>query len=124
MVKKRCTDVNPSAALDFMKAGKCVSLTVLTNVSMVAVLLQTPVSVSLAGEDPTAPVHVTLTTGDLTAAAVASAKTEPYATPSLEHATVPRGSKAGAARSAVTKGRMEMTAIKNASVKMEPPVTM
>lgn len=28
----------------------------LTNVSMVAVLLQTPVSVSLAGEDPTAPV--------------------------------------------------------------------
>lgn len=28
----------------------------LTNVSMVVVLLQTPVSVSLAGEDPTAPV--------------------------------------------------------------------
>jgi len=29
---------------------------VLINVSMVAVLLRTPVSVSLAGEDPTAPV--------------------------------------------------------------------
>lgn len=26
MVKKRCTGVNPSAALDFMKAGKCVSV--------------------------------------------------------------------------------------------------
>lgn len=26
MVKKQCTGVNPSAALDFMKAGKCVSV--------------------------------------------------------------------------------------------------
>lgn len=67
---------------------------------------------------------MTLTTGDLTAAADASAKTEPCATPSQEPATAPQGSRAGAARSAVTKGRMEMTAIKNASVKMEPPVTM
>lgn len=26
MVKKQCTGVNPSAALDFTKAGKCVSV--------------------------------------------------------------------------------------------------
>lgn len=99
------------------------SLTVLTNVSMVVVLLQTPVSVSLAGEDPTAPVPATVTTGDLTAAAAVSAKTEPCATPSLEPATVRLVSKGGAARSAVTKGHMEMTAIRNVSVRMEPPVT-
>lgn len=99
------------------------SLIVLINVSMVVVLLQTPVSVSLAGEDPTAPVHVTVTTGDLTAAAAASARTEPCATPSLEPATVHQVSKAGAARNAVIKEHMEMTAIKDASVKMEPPAT-
>lgn len=64
---------------------------------------------------------MTVTTGDLTAAAAASAKTEPCATPLQEPATVRRVSKVGAARNAAIKGRMEMIAIKNASVKMEPP---
>lgn len=66
---------------------------------------------------------MTVTTGDLTAAAAASARMERCATPSLEPATVHRVSKVGAARSIVIKEHMEMTAIKDASVKMEPPVT-
>lgn len=67
---------------------------------------------------------MTVTTGDLTAAAAASAKTEPCATPSLEPATVHQVSKAGAARNAVIKAHTEMIAIKNASAKMELPATM
>lgn len=67
---------------------------------------------------------MTVTTGDPTAVVVASAKTKPYATLSLEPATVLQDSKAGAVKNAVTKGHMETTATKSVSVKMEPPVIM
>lgn len=99
------------------------SLTVLINVSMVAALLQTPVSVSLAGVEPTAPVLVTATTGGLTAVADASAKTELCATPSLGLVTALRDTGDGAVRTAVNRAPMVTTATKDASVRMERPAT-
>lgn len=124
MEKKLCTGASPSAVLDFMRAGKCVSPTVLINVSMVAALLQTPVSVSLAGVGPTAPVPATVITGGLTAAAGASAKMGPCATPSRGLATVLRASGAGAVRSAVSRAPTVTTATRDASARMERPATM
>ncbi|KAF7250309.1 Multiple epidermal growth factor-like domains protein 10 [Varanus komodoensis] len=112
-----CTHPN---SVGFEKAS--LRLTVLINASMAVVLLQTPVSVSLAGVDPTAPVHVTVTTGDPTAPVVANAKTELCVTPSPEPAIALLDSRDGAAKSAVTKGHMEMTATKNANVRMAPLV--
>lgn len=122
MGKKLCIGENPSVVLDFMKAGKCVSPTVLINVSTVAALLQTPVSVSLAGGGPTAPVPVMVITGDLIAAAGASAKIRLCATPSRGLATVPLASGAGAVKTAVSRAPTVMTAIRDASARMEPPV--
>lgn len=124
MEKKQCTAGNLNVALDFMKAGKCAFLIVLINVSMAVVLLQTPVSVSLAGVDPTVPVHVIVSTGDPTAVAAASARMELCATPSLEPATVLLDSRDGGVRNTVTKGHTGMTASKSASARMEPPVIM
>lgn len=124
MGKKLCIGANPSVVLDFMKAGKCVSPTVLINVSMVAALLQTPVSVSLAGGGPTAPVPVMVITGGPTVAAGASAKTGLCATPSRGLATALQASGAGAARTAVSRAPMGMTVTRDVSARMEPPATM
>lgn len=106
-----------------MKAETCVSLTVLINVSMVAALLQTPVSVSLAGVGPTVAVLVMVITGGLTAAADASAKTELCVTPSPVLATALRATGDGAARTVVNRARTVTTVTKDASVRMERPVT-
>lgn len=124
MERKLCTDANLSAVLDFMKAGKCVSLSVLINACTAAALLRTPVSASRAGAGPTAPVHVTSTIGVLTVAAVVSAKTELCVTPLLEPATVPLGSRVGAVRNAVTRVPMATIATRSASAKMEPAAIM
>lgn len=124
MGKKLCIGANPSVVPDFMKAGTCVSLTVLINVSMGAALLQTPVSASLAGVGPTAPVPVTVITGGLTAAAGANAKTGLCATPSQGPATVLQASGAGAVRTAVSRAPMVTTVTRDASARMEPPATM
>lgn len=123
MERKLCIGANLSVVLDFMKAGKCVSPTVLINVSTVAALLRTPVSVSLAGVGPTALVPVTVITGGPTAAAGASAKTGLCATPSRGLATVLQVSGAGAARTAASRAPTVMTVASDASVRMEPPVT-
>lgn len=123
MGRKPCTDANPSVAPDFMKVETCVSLTALINASTVAALLQTPVSVSLAGVGPTVAVLVTVITGDLTAAAGVSAKTELCVTPSPELVTAPRATGDGAVRTVVNRAPMVTTVIKGASVRMERPVT-
>lgn len=99
------------------------SLTVLINVSMAAALLQTPVSVSLAGVGPTAPVLVMVITGVPTAAAGASAKTKLCATPSPERATALRATGDGAVKTVVNRVPMVMTVTKDANVRMERPVT-
>lgn len=123
MGRRLCIGANPSVVLDFMKAGKCVSPTVLINVSTVAALLQTPVSVSLAGVGPTAPVPVMVITGGPTAAAGASAKMGLCATPSQGLATAQQASGAGVVRTAVSRVPTVMTVTRDASVRMAPPAT-
>lgn len=60
-------------------------------------------------------------TGDLTAAAGASAKTGPFATPSRGLATALQASGAGAARTAVSRAPTVMTATRDASARTAPP---
>nr|KAF6355478.1 multiple EGF like domains 10 [Myotis myotis] len=62
-------------------------------------------------------------TGGRTAAAGASAKTGPCATPSPGPATAPRASGAGAARSAVSRAPTGTTVTSDASARTEPPAT-
>lgn len=70
------------------------------------------------------PQPVMVITGDPIAAAGASARTRLYATPSPGLATVLQASGAGAAKSAVSRAPMVMTATRDANARMEPPVTM
>lgn len=123
MGRKLCIGGNRSAAPDFMRARTCVSPTVLINVSTAAASLQTPVSVSLAGVGPTAPVLVTVITGGLTAVAGASAKTELCATPSPGLATALQATGDGAARTAVNRVPTVMTVTRDVSARTERPAT-
>lgn len=68
------------------------------------------------------PQPATAITGGLTAAAAASAKTGPCATPSRGLATALQASGAGAARTGVSRAPTVTTATRNASARMEPPV--
>lgn len=66
---------------------------------------------------------MTVITGDLTAAAGVSAKTELCVTPSPELVTAPRATGDGAVRTVVNRAPTVTTVIKGASVRMERPVT-
>lgn len=70
------------------------------------------------------PQPATVITGGLTAAAGASAKMGPCATPSRGLATVLRASGAGAVRSAVSRAPTATIAARDASARMERPATM
>ncbi|MBN3318386.1 MEG10 protein, partial [Atractosteus spatula] len=63
-------------------------------------------------------------TGALTAVTAASVRTEPCVTPFLGHVSALLDSKAGDAKSAVNLGHMGLDASRNASAKMELPVTI